>query len=408
MKKKYLSIIIFLAAFALPAGPVMGQTPSPGSHIKPYGNLYMFYGYVRSTTFDAAGKEEVDDDTLYKINNNSNLGFNFDYARYKGVFELGIDDFENERKVTIRKAFGEYNLGFGKLMLGQNWNPYVKWSHETADYYRSEGFGSLYEDPCTQVKFTSNLGIYLGIIRPNVPTKKYYTQQEVYNPDASSTADVEYENIEVEREITTKQPLENIKSMVPKVVLGYDFNSRIIDFAVGAAGNMYYIDKTENVEFNKNWIISYLFYLNLELKLNSFVFNMSGGYAVNPANFGISIQSEGNTYYSAGAAASIHNIATGEYEIKDTWNVQGYTEFGYYATSTVLIHLGYGFSLMDYPMENTKKDYAMEYYLNVKINMGGLIAITPSVSYRDYMKDMAGEKEGNDIYGGILATVSYY
>lgn len=105
---------------------------------------------------------------------------------------------------------------------------------------------------------------------------------------------------------------------------------------------------------------------------------------------------------------AIENIATGKYEIKDTWNVQSYIEFEYRFSPSLVYHIGYGFSMVDYAMEETDIDYAMEYYTNLKINLAGLIALTPSVSFRDYMKDMSGDKEGYEICGGILATVSYY
>ena len=377
-------------------------------HIKPYGNLYMFYGYLESKTYDAAEVVDTDNDTIYKINNHSNLGFNFQYNKYRGVFELGIDDYENDREVKIRKAYGVYKLDFGELMIGQGWNPYVKWSHEAANYSRSEGFGALYEDPSNQIKFTTNFGAYIDIIRPNVATEKYYTEQEVDNPDLSDPSNTEFILVEIEREITTRQPLDNIKSMIPKIAIGYDYKTKNFNVGLGAAGNAYYIDKTENVEFNKNWIISYLFYFNSYLELDNFIMNLSGGYAINPANFGISVMTNGNTTYSPGASAAVYNIATGNYEIKDTWNVQGYLELGYKIKGNILLHLGYGFSVVDYPIEGTKKDYAMEYYLNAKFNLGGLIALTPAVSVREYLKDMDGKKEGRDIYAGVLATVSFY
>ena len=57
---------------------------------------------------------------------------------------------------------------------------------------------------------------------------------------------------------------------------------------------------------------------------------------------------------------------------------------------------------------NTERDLAMEYYANIKINLANLIAVTPSLSYRDYMKDMAGLEEGAEFFGGVLATISFY
>lgn len=376
-------------------------------HIKPYGNLYLFFGGIYARTYDAGGVEDTDIDLIYAINSNSNLGFNFNYAKYSGVFELGIDDIGNKNKVKIRKAYGAYKLGFGELMIGQYWSPYVKWSHEAANYYRSEGFGALFEDPTLQIKLSFG-AFHVVIMKPYVPVNEYYFEQEVDNPDAGDGSNTEFKLTMVEREITTKQPLDNIKAVVPKLAAGYEYKSKTFLLAVGGASNIYYIDKTDNAEFNKSWIISYLGYFNSQVTMKRITMNISAGYIVNPANFGISVQSKGNSVYEAGAAPSIHNIATGKWEIKDTWNVQSYFEIGYAFAPSVIMHLGYGFSLVKYPMTGTKYDLAMEYYLNMKIGLGGLIALSPAVSFRDYMNDMSGDNEGFDLYAGVLATVSFY
>lgn len=394
-----------------------------GGNIRPYGNLYVFFGYVQQKLYDEGQKQETDKDTIYRIDDDSNLGFNFSYAKYSGVFELGISDYEEGRDVRIRKAYGTYSFGSNKLTIGQDWNPYVRWSHETADYYRSERFGALYEEPTTQLKITrsilSELKIYIDVIKPYVPTDNFYSEQQVDNPTAATDAtNTEYKIEEVEREITTKLPLENIQAMVPKTVIGCEYETKVIKAELGAAGSGYKIKKTEEVEYNKDWIMSYLFYLYTHFRYRDLTVDLNGGFSINPANFGIAVQSKGNTSYHGGAAAAVYNIATNEYEIKDTWNAQGYIEFGYEITGSTIIHVGAGYSRVDYPMENTVPDDAYELYANVKFNIGGLIALTPSISYHDYMEDMVdvseadedshGNDEGSDFYAGILATVSFY
>ena len=405
---------IFICTLFIFQSAIYAEEGDRGNNIRPYGNLYVFFGYINSETYLLGLVKETDKDTLYNINDNSNIGFNFSYKRYKGVFELGISDYEGERKVKIRKAYGIYNFGFGTLTIGQAWNPYVKWSHESANYYRSEAFGALYEDPTTQLKITSNFGLpyidmYFDVIKPYVPSNKLYINQSVDNPEASTDAsNTEYMILEVERELTTRQPLDNIQSMIPKLAVGCEYKNKLIKATLGAAYNAYKIERTSAVVFNKEWIVSYLFYLNSALNYKKYSMNLNAGYAVNPANFGIAVMSAGNTTYNGGASASLYNIATGKYEIKDTWNLQGYIEFGYQITNSIIIHLGYGYSLVDYPIVNTKEDEAAEYYLNAKFNLGGLIALTPAFSYHDYKKDMDGKKEGKDYTLGVLATISFY
>ena len=403
MKRLQLLTVLIIIGFM---HPLFAQGAM--DHIKPYGNLFLFLGGNYEKAYDSGDSGEVDADLIDKINDNSNLGFNFTYQKYSGVFELGIDDIENDREVKIRKAYGIYKTPVGELMIGLGWSPYTKWSHESADYYRSEGFGAIYEDPTLQLKLTFG-GFYFDIIKPYVPTQKLAVEEEVNIPTTGTSTETEYTMVEREREITTGQTLDNIKAFLPKLALGYEHNGRSFDYGIGLAGNVYYLDSTDGgVEFNKKWIYSYMAYLNCGYRTGDFSLYLSGGFLVNPANYGIAVQSQGNDTYFGGAAMAIENIATGEWEIKDTWNVQSYIEFEYRFSSSLVWHLGYGFSMVDYPMEETEIDYAMEYYTNLKINLAGLIALTPSVSFRDYMKDMSGGHEGYEICGGILATVSYY
>ncbi len=407
MKRTALFIVVlfFIGGFAINS---YGQDEkSVTDHIKPYGNLYMFFGSHYATTYTEGQTKETDHDLVYRINEHSNLGFNFNYAKYKGVFELGIEDIENDRDVKVRKAYGEYNLGWGKLMIGQDWSPYASFSHEMADYYRSKGFGSLYEDPNLQIKLTY-LWFYISIMKPYVPVSTFYTDQPINHPTMEGTSIEEYEILTGDREVTSGLPLDNIDSYVPKCALGFELTHDIFRVNAGGAVNVYAIEDTDAVRFNKKWIYSYLGYINADVKKWDFILGFSFGYLVNPANFGIFVQSVGSSTYVGGAATAIENIATGKFEIKDTRNIQFYIELGYQISDKLLAYAGYGYSLMDYPIPGSERDRAMEYYINCKFNIAGLIALTPSFSLRDYMKDMARNKEGKEMYTGILATVSYY
>ena len=152
-----LFMIIISVSFAF---MVQTANAEEGDFIKPYGNLYVFFGYVESLRYTSGEEKEKDRDTFYTINDNSNIGFNFTYKQYNGVFELGISDIENDWQVKLRKAYGNFNFGFGELMVGQTWTPYTRWSHESANYYRSKGFGALYDNLATQAKIRLICGYY--------------------------------------------------------------------------------------------------------------------------------------------------------------------------------------------------------------------------------------------------------
>ncbi len=375
-------------------------------NIQPYGNLYLFSGLMYEESYEIGEKKVKNSDLIHHIDENSNLGFAFHYSKFKGVFELGLEGEENERSVKVRKAYGEYNIGFGTLMIGQDWSPYVSFSNEMADYYRSKGFGSLYEDPKLQISL-SFYNFYLTLEKPYVPATRFITNQQGTTP-TSEPSSTDYIPVTVYKEKTTGLTLDYVDSYIPKFAVGYEYNNKIFQIKGGGAGNAYLIKDTDTVRFSQGYIYSYLFYLNSSYKISDFTLSFSGGYSVNPANFGIFVQSLGNTTYTGGAAVALKNDATKKWEIKDTWNVQGFVELEYRITDSMIFNAGYGYSLVDYPIPGSTKDMAMDYYLNCKYVFGGLIALTPSVSLRDYMKDMSGNKEGRELIAGLLATVSFY
>ena len=249
-------------------------------NIQPYGNLYLFSGLMYDESYEIGEKKVKNSDLIHHIDENSNLGFAFHYAKYKGVFELGLEGEENERKVKVRKAYGEYNIGFGTLMIGQDWSPYVSFSNEMADYYRSKGFGSMHEDPKLQISLSVN-NFYFTMEKPYVPVSKFITNQLGTTP-TSEPSSTEYIPVTVTKEKTTGLPLDYVDSYIPKFATGYEYNNKILQIKGGAAGNVYLIKDTDTVKFNQGYIYSYLFYLNSSYKFSDFILSFSGGYSVNP------------------------------------------------------------------------------------------------------------------------------
>lgn len=384
------------------------------ANVQPYGDLYLFLGgnYARTYT---AGQSEVDDfDLEYAINRHSNLGFSFRWDQYGGVFELGMHDIgNNQRGIWLRKAYGEYETFlFGDddviaLLIGQNWSPFVNFSHEMANYARSEGFGAVYQDPTIQLKL-SYLGAHIAILKPFVPVHRYAREQQVVTPTSRGAPIQEVELVGVDREITTGLPLDKVRSYVPAVAVGYSHEAKTWNVNVGGAFNTYAIEDTDQVQFTKKWIYAYLVYANSNVRLGDFTLGVSAAFIVNPANFGIFTESTGNVTYAAGAASALENIETGKFAIKDTWNVQGYLEVGYHIADDSVIHAGYGYSNVTYPNPGTEADLAMQGYLNWTVKLGQYVALIPSFAYRELMDDMAGNAEGRNFYAGILANVSFH
>jgi hypothetical protein len=384
---------------------VFAQDSAPATGVKPYGNLYLFMGYGQTETYDAADQKVTSRETMYNVLNDSNIGFSFTYSQYSGIFELGLNGQDSERKVSVLKAYGTYKTGAGEFMAGQAYNPYVRWSHEEANLSRSKNFGALFSEPEAQLMLKSPFGLYVDIIKPYVPTTTYYKNND---STLTTSGEGEYTVENIDREITTGLSRSNIDALFPKVAVGFDIATQIVDFGVGCAGNFYRIKNTDGIKFNTEWVKSFVAYTSLNVKYSDFRFLLNGGAAINPANLGISVASAGSATYHPGAACAIENIATGKYEIKDTWNAQAFAEIGWFVSKTIEFNIGAGGSVVDYPVANTDRDFAYECYANINFVMGGFITVAPSVSYRDYMKDMKGVKEGKELIAGLLTTVSFY
>ncbi len=379
--------------------------------IKPYGNFYFFLGYQQNNEYDAAGTSSADKDLLYSLSRYSNAGFRFMTRDFRGEFELGFGNEGDDWKFAIRKAYGIYKMDFMEIMVGQSWTPYTRWSKETANFYRSDGFGALNDGPNIQLKFLFDFGLYIDIINPHVSSATHtffddMTDLEIVNEEKYYLRDEGFES-------TTKLPLDSIESYVPKFLVGYNFiyssgRDMRIDINAGVATNFYKIGNNDSTHvFNKKWIGSYLAYLNTHFFFSGFILNINGGYAINPTNFGLSVQGNDNGEYIAGSALSVLNIATGLYEIKDTQNVQAFVELGYRINKTVSLFAGYGFSILIYGVPNSENDLAMEYYASADITYRGVITVSPTLTYRDFMKNMKGTKEGSEICAGLLAAISF-
>ena len=79
MRRFTWSSILIMLLVPLSLSAQEGASKGAFSHIKPYGNLYMFLGANYAEKYDLSENKENDSDLLYRINDNKlfNEQFNF-------------------------------------------------------------------------------------------------------------------------------------------------------------------------------------------------------------------------------------------------------------------------------------------------------------------------------------------
>lgn len=372
-----------------------------------YGNVYAFMGYRIAQIPQLNGTDLTQTEMLYSINNFSNLGVRFKYKQYDGLFELNFGDFGDDKYVLLRKAYGNYKFDYGVIKIGQDWQPYTNWSHNYANNNQSSKFGALASEPAIQAQYSFQ-GFYLTVLRPYIGTKSYTNLVDVGNLNQDGGSITEYKTDKIELELTTKQDKSKINSLIPKVAAGYDFASRGYSAGIGGAYNIIKFSADIRDQYDRSVLDSYLVYLRGGIQLMPFFVKAHVGYSVNPANIGVEVVGKEFNNYTPGAAIGLFNIKTGKIELKDTQHLQGYLEFGYQYYKDWVLFVGGGYSGLRYAIPGAKDDHAYQVYVNSKIKLRNLMAIAPSVSYVDFLKDTSGNAEGTEVTFGILVTISFY
>ncbi|HEY1405418.1 MAG TPA: hypothetical protein VF857_02305 [Spirochaetota bacterium] len=394
MKKTFCALAALAAVAVFPA-LAMAET---ADGLVPYAQVRAYMGYVNQSkelTGSAADKDYSSRLTT------SRFGVKGKSGDIDGVVEMGLDGVNNSDgtksvKVSTRKIYATYAFTPDiKMLIGQDEAPYTFYSCSFANDDNFSGFGSTSQQRDYQAKVTL-FGFYVDLLNPYTATK---IANRKTNPAAPATpVDISYD-------------AKYYDVTVPKIAVGYDFkfesDDKMTSFTLspGAAYQTVKIDYKGDA-LNGEKINSYLAYCHATAKLGGFSVNGNIGYGVNTANMGLDYsKSYASAATSLGSSKAVNPLAEADKKTKDkitnTKSLEGFLDVGYdFGPAEVRGGVGYVQAKNDNWL---KTDKQMAYYAQVSVPLvPKKLYIKPEFEYRNFMKDSAGKKQGNEWLAGAF------
>jgi hypothetical protein len=373
----------------LPIGILIAAVPQIASAqqadgLTPYGQVRIWTGYIKQSKEVTGNK--ADNDFALK-NTSSRFGVKGKSGDIDAVAEIGLnavnDDSVISNKVNTRHVYVKWNYSKDvNFLLGQTDAPYTTYGNSTVDDSSLLGFGTTSQARDLQIKATA-FGFYAALVNPN--TKLTFTAADGTKTTTSANTDI----------------------VLPKVAAGYDFNIASEGFSLlvspGAAFQSIKIDKEEHLLDGKK-INSFLAYAHALVKTGGFSLLANAGYGINTGNLGLAyggaFTSAPSSIGTTSKSVSTNAVFAGD-KIKNTTSIEGFIDAGYdFGTAEVRGGIGFAQAKND---AWDKKDQQVVYYGQLSIPLvPGKLFLKPGVEYRDFKKDNAGNKQGNEIVAGTF------
>jgi hypothetical protein len=341
----------------------------------PYASIRAYFGYHKSSVPSSITTVTDDQtDLVYELQGNSRIGANYKVGdKITGVVELGLNS-ASGNLVYIRLANATYDFGIAKLEVGQDYNPYAWFANtDLIEDGNLIGFGALYDGRTPQVKISSN-GFYLDFIG----------LQRVTTNLGVTVAD------------TT--------AYLPKIAIGYDYNANGIQVGAGGAYNSYKINDSTLAVDGKT-ITSWLGYVHGDVLFGIIGIMANAGYGQNAGNFGLATTpGTANALSSVSYTTSDYAVAAGS-TIKNSTHFEGYINPYVNLTPQLTVDLGLGYAQSKSGVSGSKADGQIEYTVDAVYHVDKNLSFSPTVSYRDYQKDSAGDKQGSEYYAGVKVQI---
>jgi hypothetical protein len=380
--RKTCIMILGIAAFI--SAPVLVMAQSVDG-LTPYAQIRVWTGYVKQSK-ELTGTTKADTDYSLRLGT-TRFGVKGKTGDLEGLVEIGLDGVNDDAtksiKVNTRKAYAIWNMSPDiKFLVGQDEAPFTCYANTFANDDAFVGFGATAPARDVQLKATM-----------------YNFYVDLLNPTTKITIG------------TISGTSKNTDVMYPKIAFGYDYKMETEDKSLsilvspGFAYQSLKIDKQGDTLDGKK-INSMLAYCHASVKMGGFSILANVGYGINTENLGIN-------YSKAFAAAqsSIEPLGATAYvstkaeasgtSIKNTKSIEGFIDAGYdFGAAEVRGGLGY---VQAKNPNWDKTDKQMAYYAQISIPLiPKKLYIRPEVQYRNFMKDKAGVKQGNEILAGVF------
>lgn len=352
----------------------------------PYVSLRAWYGYhVMDIPTNLEGSfADNETDMSYQLQPNSRFGTKFAAGNVKGVVEFGL----GASGVTLRLLNATYDFGGLKLTVGQDYTPYtwVAGDADTAADNNMTGFGASYDSRTPLVK-VDVMGVYVAFIAP------------AGSKSTGSTATI-YDSALTQNDTTT---------LYPKIAVGYDYKAEGIIVGFGGAYQSTKINDSDLVTpgpLDGETVVAYLGYAHVDLSFGIIKLRGNFAYGQNAGNFGINLGPVASSNYdSVNQDAQFTKNAAFAAEdgnkIKNSTHMEGYVNLILVLDPSFQIGAAVGYQSDEIDLSGAKADKQMLYCVDAKIAIDKNLSFWPSVSYRDYMKDVANADQPTEYYAGV-------
>ncbi len=129
---------------------------------KPYASVRFQTFYKNVSDEDGSGGDSTD--LLFGLYGSSRVGVKFKVSdQVSGMVELSLKDSDNGNAVGLRHAFGQYDFGPGKLLIGQTWAPYTTFFPVIYNDAAGGDYGSA-ANRAAQIRVVLDNGFYVALI----------------------------------------------------------------------------------------------------------------------------------------------------------------------------------------------------------------------------------------------------
>ena len=350
-------IIVAVAALALMASSA-------------YAADWNFYGSARVSTFwydvDVDGGPDPDTQFDEALQGNARIGAKVKVSdELTGAFEYGAKN----GTANIRKLYGEWNFGAGKLLVGQDYVPmYLPGSNQVVDDDAAlSGWGEVDGSRQAQIKLTFG-DFQIAFVENNT---------DYFDHGLGDTTD------------------DNVEVVIPMIQVQYalTFDNFVITMAGGY--QTFDVDNGAVDDDVTSWG------LGLDVAATFGAFSITG-----QVNGGTNVGNIYNIDVSDLAVGAGYAVVIGD-EIVDNDAMGFRVAVGYTFNEMFGVEVGYGYQQTEFDTSGSEEDEVQSYYIQFPITLAPGVHIIPEVGVVDYEDDFAGNGEDEITYFGAKWQINF-
>jgi len=396
-------LILVIAALALVASPALAVD-------------WNFYGSSRVQTWYTSidgGDDGIDDAELQwgtgdGLANNSRFGARVKAENLSGRVEVQMKatsggDPGSSITTENRLLYGEWKFGAGTLKVGKDYTPVAQFISGQA-YNEDLGLlaaGTAYGQRVSQLALSFG-GFQVALIEP----KKGLIRGMSNNATVDTPVDVFASGLGT---VTVTVGLANANftggdpdAVLPKIEAKWGMSFDMFSFNVMGGFQYFEIEDVQSIETGKNE----------DIDVTSYIVGADAAVNLGPAYIKGAISMGVNW---ADASWDIAGLSTagsfayydGDDDIKDTDSWQGALVAGFKFTDQMTFEAGVGYRSDDPDLKGLDEDEVMTVYGQAVISLAPGVYLVPEIGYIDFMDDVNGNDEGDQIYGGAKWQIDF-